>query len=171
MCKFNAHLLIFLLALNLAIVQQAQCASLGNLLNLNDEPNEDVTYDQRQNGTENFRIRIDGVAIVVADMGSNSNSPMNGALGELSESDLINLYLNSGLFKKNNNEIDLQSRNAASLEKTTKKPKIATVGIQETLEIEEDKKEEDAPSKSIAMKYLEPILKKVHEALKKRLQH
>lgn len=167
MCKFNAHLLIFMLALNLAVVQQVLSASLGNLLNLNDEPNEDVTYDQRQNGTENFRIRIDGVAVVVADMGSSSKPSMTSALGDLSENDLINLYLNSGLIKKNSNEIELQGRNADSQEKTTKRPNIV---IKDILVVEEDKKEEDVPNKSIAMKYLEPILQKVHAVLKKRLQ-
>lgn len=60
-------------------------ASIGNVLKGIDTSDEDISYDQRQNGTENFRILIKDLVLVVPSEILSSNSEDSSPLGSISE--------------------------------------------------------------------------------------
>jgi hypothetical protein len=85
MCKFNNHLFTFAVLVTVNLVFECvQSASLGDFLELLDqtEPEPpadyDVYYDQRQNGTENYRLKIDGVVVAV-DFDLDDERPVTGS--------------------------------------------------------------------------------------------
>ena len=74
----------FLLILSLVIIVIASPINLYNLEELDDE-NYDIVIDQRQNGTQNFRIRISGLNIALpADEEEPSTSQSQLSGGDLS---------------------------------------------------------------------------------------
>lgn len=83
MCKFNNNLFaIYVLAFGLIItlIQSTNASPVDFLLfdDYDEEPtgpaqDYDLHYDQRQNGTGNFRLHIDGVVIGVPSSGSASD--------------------------------------------------------------------------------------------------
>lgn len=90
MCKFNQFLVLFVCCAQL--IQIGVTSPLGTLL-FDDYVDEetggdyDLHYDQRQNGTENYRLNIDGVVIAVP--GASSNA-MN-SIGLLASNYLLEL--------------------------------------------------------------------------------
>jgi hypothetical protein len=74
MCKFNNHLFRFTVLISVSLLfGLVQGASLGDFLEElldqtglePEQPDYDVYYDQRQNGTENYRLKIDGLVVAV----------------------------------------------------------------------------------------------------------
>lgn len=87
MCKFNQNLFtVFLLWGSILLIQTLDAAPVDYLLLddlINDyEPNNgndfDMTFDQRQNGTENVRLRIDGVLVAIPSSASSTAGSMAG---------------------------------------------------------------------------------------------
>jgi len=74
MCKFNNHLFKFAVLISVGLlVESVQSASFGDFLEElldqsepePEQPDYDIYYDQRQNGTENYRLKIDGVVVAL----------------------------------------------------------------------------------------------------------
>jgi hypothetical protein len=71
MCKFNNHLFTFSILINVLLIGTVQSASLGEYFEellkqvVAPENDYDIIYDQRQNGSENYRLSIDGVFVGV----------------------------------------------------------------------------------------------------------
>lgn len=84
MCKFNQNLfLITICGFAFIEILTASPVDLSFLDDLMDgpsydiNPNHDLKYDQRQNGTENLRLNVDGV--IIAFPASTSNQATNAA--------------------------------------------------------------------------------------------
>lgn len=84
MCKYNNRLFSFIIILQIIIINNVQSASISSLVldgidssDIANRDDYDVIYDQRQTGTENLRIHVDGVIIGLPGGGGsgNSNSP------------------------------------------------------------------------------------------------
>lgn len=73
MCKLNNSILVLIL-LNVFVINVINSTPLGGIFN-DDEYSEedfDLHYDERQKGTENLRLRIDGVVLGIPASGSSS---------------------------------------------------------------------------------------------------
>lgn len=71
--SMQGQLILFLLSLTLVA-----SSPIGGFLNLEDleDSNYDIVIDQKQNGTQNFRIRVNGLSIALpADEDEGNNSP------------------------------------------------------------------------------------------------
>lgn len=95
MCKFNANLFIITVWCSVWIMligtNRASPIDFMLLDEFIDEPaasDHDLTYDQRQNGTENIRLNIDGVIIAVP---SSSSSQASSAIGNVAANYLLQL--------------------------------------------------------------------------------
>lgn len=83
MCKFTNKLFAISVLL-LVATRSSQASPLSFLFDYlddssrsGDDGNYDLTYDQRQNGTENVRLNLDGVLIAVPSSGGSSSSSSN----------------------------------------------------------------------------------------------
>lgn len=99
MCKFNQNLfLITIFGVALIKTFNASPVDFALLDELIDEPsnegnlNRDLTYDQRQNGTENLRLNVDGVIIAIP---SSSSNQASSAVGNLAANYLLQLAASS----------------------------------------------------------------------------
>ncbi|XP_037052296.1 uncharacterized protein LOC119085885 [Bradysia coprophila] len=95
MCKFNQFLALFVCCAQL--VQIGVTSPLGTLLfdDYTDEQADsdyDLHYDERQNGTENYRLNIDGVVIALPGPSSNAMS----SVGLLASNYLLELAAGNG---------------------------------------------------------------------------
>lgn len=92
MCKFNQNLFITIFCLALIKTFNAYPIDYSVLDELIDEPstgdNFDLTYDQRQNGTENIRLRVDGVVVALP---SSSSNQASNSFGNLAANYLLQL--------------------------------------------------------------------------------
>lgn len=97
MCKFNQNLFIatlFWCGIWLALSNQSSASPI-DLMGIDDfideptnEGDHDLTYDQRQNGTENIRLNLNGVVIAFP---SASSSQASSAVGSLAANYLLQL--------------------------------------------------------------------------------
>lgn len=124
MCKFNQNLfLVTICGFALIELLTASPVDLSFLDDIMDgsssydiNPNHDLKYDQRQNGTENLRLNLDGV--IIAFPASTSNQATNAAanvaanyllqLAAASEEDEDNEYFP---FLKNSNQNGISASN------------------------------------------------------------
>lgn len=92
MCKFNQNLFIVTIFWFMLIeTYRASPVDFMFLDDLIDDPapiEHDLTYDQRQNGTENIRLNIDGVVIAFP---SASSSQASNAIGSVAANYLLQL--------------------------------------------------------------------------------
>lgn len=73
MCKLNNSILVLIL-LNVFVINVINSTPLGGIFNDDEYSDEDfdLHYDERQKGTENLRLRIDGVVLGIPASGSSS---------------------------------------------------------------------------------------------------
>lgn len=94
MCKFNQNLFIVWCSIWLVLVKVYNAYPVDFMLldELIDEPgnesDHDLTYDQRQNGTENIRLHIDGVIVALP---SSSSNQASSSVGNLAANYLLQL--------------------------------------------------------------------------------
>lgn len=92
MCKFNQNLFITIFFLAIIKTFNAYPVDYALLDDLIADPGSDVdrdlTYDQRQNGTENLRLRVDGVVIAFP---QSVQSQMSNSVGNLAANYLLQL--------------------------------------------------------------------------------
>lgn len=79
--SINSMIKAFLILL---ILDKTSSASIS-VFNEVDANEDDIVYDQRQNGTENFRIRIDGLVVVVPSDIISANSEDSSQFEPISE--------------------------------------------------------------------------------------
>ncbi|XP_055296397.1 uncharacterized protein LOC129565473 [Sitodiplosis mosellana] len=137
MCKFNQNLFIVWCSLWLVLLFKTYNASPLDFMLLDDlidepgnEPDHDLTYDQRQNGTENIRLNIDGVIIAFP---SSSSSQASNAAGSLATNYLLQLAAGAAdddddsdyfpFVKNANNENGVTAPSAASEKETAEQAK------------------------------------------------
>lgn len=133
MCKFNQNLFITIFFLALFKTLNAYPVDYSLLDDLIDDPlndsDRDLTYDQRQNGTENFRLRVDGVVVAVP---QSSSSQASSSIGNLAANYLLQLAAASEededgdyfpFLKNSNNENGVTAPPAANGEKEDKNTK------------------------------------------------
>lgn len=96
MCKFNQNLFITIFFLAFIKTFNAYPVDYTLLDDLMDEPSNDgdfdLTYDQRQNGTENIRLHVDGVVIAFP---SSSSNQASSSVGNLAANYLLQLAAQS----------------------------------------------------------------------------
>lgn len=98
MCKFNQNLFIVWCSIWLVLIKVYNASPVDFMLLddlLDDSSNQqdhDLTYDQRQNGTENIRLRVDGVIIAFP---SSSSSQASNTAGNLAANYLLQLAANA----------------------------------------------------------------------------
>lgn len=95
MCKFNQNLFIVWCSVWFVLIKIYHASPVDFMLldeligdEAGNEPDHDLTYDQRQNGTENIRLRIDGVIVAVP---SSSSGQASSAVGNLATNYLLQL--------------------------------------------------------------------------------
>lgn len=172
MCKFNQNLFIIWCSIWLVLLFRAYNASPLDFMlfdDLIDEPgneqDHDLTYDQRQNGTENIRLNVDGVIIAFP---SSSSSQASSAAGNLAANYLLQLAAGADdddddsdyfpFVKNANNENGVTAPPSAASDKETAeqakdKKKIATKtepikenGVKRVVIVKEGVKNEAAAS-------------------------
>jgi hypothetical protein len=78
MCKFNNHFFTFAILINVLLSGTVQSASLGEYFELVPENDHVTIYDQRENGSTNYRLTIDGVFIALhSELGEKALSLVN----------------------------------------------------------------------------------------------
>lgn len=131
MCKFNQNLFVTIFFLALFKTLNAYPVDYSLLDDLIDDPtydsDRDLTYDQRQNGTENFRLRVDGVVIAVP---QSASSQASSSIGNLAANYLLQLAAAteededgdfSPFLKNSNNENGVTAPTADKDDKNIKK--------------------------------------------------
>lgn len=94
MCKFNQNLFIVWCSIWLVLVKVYNAYPVDFMLldelidEPGNEPDHDLTYDQRQNGTENIRLHIDGVIVALP---SSSSNQASSSVGNLAANYLLQL--------------------------------------------------------------------------------
>lgn len=135
MCKFNQNLFIVWCSIWLVLIKVYNAYPLDFMLldELIDEPgnvpDHDLTYDQRQNGTENIRLRIDGVIVALP---SSSSNQASSSVGNLAANYLLQLAAGADddddsdyfpFVKNANNENGVTAPSAANEKETTEQAK------------------------------------------------
>lgn len=134
MCKFTNKL--FAISALLLISTHSTCGSpLGSLFDYLDDSNGyddvnkgdyDLRYDQRQNGTENVRLNVDGVLIAIPSSSSSSSSSSTSSFTNIATDLLLSTLLGTDYDDKSADIAAEDSPNAPASDVKNQKEPIQT---------------------------------------------